>query len=117
MRAWDGHDECAAPCCAVLGSSSRILAKSAPGAGTIVAARLGTLPFHEDKVQLMSGAASRCPRRKKQKAREEARGKLGDACRLWSETWRIRRGGKGVGARKMARMDWLAGWLAERMGD
>lgn len=108
MRAWDGHDECAAPCCAVLGSSSRILAKSAPGAGTIVA-RLGTLPFHEDKVQLMSGAASRCPRRKKQKAREEARGKLGDACRLWSETWRIRRGGKGVGARKMARMDWLAG--------
>lgn len=93
---------------AVLGSSSRILARSAPGAGRIVA-RLGTLPFHEDKVQLMSGAASRCPRRKKTKAHEEARGKLGDACRLWSETWRIRRGGKGVGARKMAQMAKLAG--------
>lgn len=43
VRAWDVHVH------------PRIV--STRGPGRIVAARLGTLPFHKDKVQLMSGAA------------------------------------------------------------
>lgn len=101
---------------AVLGSSSRILARSAPGAGRIVA-RLGTLPFHEDKVQLMSGAASRCPRRKKKKKQKLMRKR--EASWETHVVFGLRPGESDAVGKESALARWprWPSWLAERVGD
>lgn len=103
VRAWDVH----------VHVHPRIV--STRGAGRIVAARLGTLPFHKDKVQLMSGAAMSLPanndfflnKKKENQSSRRSERRVGRARRLWSETWRIRRGEEGVGS---------AGWLLRGWG-
>lgn len=102
------HDLCAVLC---LSSSSRILAWSVSTRGRedCWSPRDIAIPQGQGSADEWYSTASRWPRREKgkkeNKACEEARGRLGDACRLWSETWRIRRGEKGVGARNMVQMD------------
>lgn len=96
--------------CAVLSNSSRILAWSVSTRGREDwwSPRDIAIPQGQGSADEWCGKSLVAKREKKKKKTKLVRKREAGwemHAQLCSETWRIRRGEKGVGARKMARMD------------